>query len=98
MACGCPLQGRRLPRQDRHRSHLHAVAETFTNTDFDFGTLEHRLRELAFLNSGVKHHCWPTGAASTIRSVTLHYEGGLEAFVRYLDRSKKPAARMIRSS
>ncbi|MGA8759201.1 MAG: DNA topoisomerase (ATP-hydrolyzing) subunit B [Stellaceae bacterium] len=62
--------------------------ETFTNTDFDFTTLEHRLRELAFLNSGV------TLVLSDLRgiepkSVTLHFEGGLEAFARYLDRSKQ---------
>ncbi len=62
--------------------------ETFTNTEFDFTTLEHRLRELAFLNSGV------TLVLSDLRgvepkSVTLHFEGGLEAFVRYLDRSKQ---------
>src|SRR5216683_2635703 len=62
--------------------------QTFTNTEFDFTTLEHRLRELAFLNSGV------TLVLSDLRgvepkSVTLHFEGGLEAFVRYLDRSKQ---------
>src|SRR6266852_2251808 len=62
--------------------------QTFTNTEFDFTTLEHRLRELAFLNSGV------TLVLSDLRgvepkSVTLHFEGGLEAFVKYLDRSKQ---------
>ena len=61
--------------------------QTFTKTEFDFATLEHRLRELAFLNSGV------TIVLSDLRGVekketTLHYEGGLEAFVRYLDRAK----------
>ncbi|MGA7264040.1 MAG: ATP-binding protein, partial [Stellaceae bacterium] len=62
--------------------------ETFSKTEFDFTTLEHRLRELAFLNSGV------TLVLSDLRgvepkTVTLHFEGGLEAFVRYLDRSKQ---------
>jgi DNA gyrase subunit B len=62
--------------------------ETFTKTEFDFTTLEHRLRELAFLNSGV------TLLLSDLRgvepkTVTLHFEGGLEAFVRYLDHSKQ---------
>jgi len=62
--------------------------ETFSKTEFDFATLEHRLRELAFLNSGV------TLVLSDLRgvepkTVTLHFEGGLEAFVRYLDRSKQ---------
>ncbi len=62
--------------------------DTFTMTEFDYGTLEHRLRELAFLNSGVrilltdKRH-------SDIRQEELRYDGGLEAFVAYLDRAKK---------
>ena len=61
--------------------------ETFGMTEFDFGTLEHRLRELAFLNSGV----WLTLTDNRHveqRSVDLHYEGGIEAFVQYLDRNK----------
>jgi len=64
-------------------------AETFTMTEFDYGTLEHRLRELAFLNSGVrilltdKRH-------SDVKQEEMLYDGGLEAFVSYLDRAKKP--------
>lgn len=64
--------------------------ETFKGVvDFDYATLERRLRELAFLNSGVRI------VLSDARGVEpkveeLHYEGGLEAFVRYLDRAKKP--------
>ncbi len=64
-------------------------SETFTMTEFDYGTLEHRLRELAFLNSGVrilltdKRH-------SDVRQEEMVYDGGLEAFVSYLDRAKKP--------
>jgi DNA gyrase subunit B len=62
--------------------------QTFGNTEFDFTTLEHRLRELAFLNSGI------TLVLNDLRgvepkSVRLHFEGGLEAFARYLDRSKQ---------
>ena len=61
--------------------------ETFTKTVFDFATLEHRLRELAFLNSGVR--LFLTDArGSEDKTVELHYEGGLEAFVTWLDRSK----------
>src|SRR5215204_5206833 len=57
--------------------------------EFDFATLEHRLRELAFLNSGV------TIVLSDMRHAVekreeLRYEGGVEAFVRYLDRNKTP--------
>jgi DNA gyrase subunit B len=61
--------------------------EIFTKTEFDFGTLEHRLRELAFLNSGVFLRL--TDARHTEnKTVDLHYEGGIEAFVKYLDRTK----------
>lgn len=65
--------------------------ETFKGvTDFDFATLERRLRELAFLNSGVRILLEDNRGVEP-RIEELHYEGGLEAFVRYLDRSKKPA-------
>jgi DNA gyrase subunit B len=64
-------------------------SETFTMIDFDFGTLEHRLRELAFLNSGVRI-LLADRRHSDAKELELFYEGGLEAFVRYLDRSKKP--------
>jgi DNA gyrase subunit B len=62
--------------------------ETFTMTEFDFGTLEHRLRELAFLNSGVYLQLVDARHSET-KTVDLHYEGGIEAFVQYLDRSKQ---------
>src|SRR5205823_2121617 len=63
--------------------------ETFTMVEFDFATLEHRLRELAFLNSGVtivlsdKRH-------AVEKREEMRYEGGVEAFVKYLDRNKSP--------
>ncbi|MFD1697113.1 DNA topoisomerase (ATP-hydrolyzing) subunit B [Roseibium aestuarii] len=63
--------------------------ETFTKTEFDFATLEHRLRELAFLNSGVRIRLSDKRGADE-RVEELFYEGGLEAFVRYLDRAKHP--------
>ncbi len=62
---------------------------TFTKTEFDFGTLEHRLRELAFLNSGVRIVLIDKRHADE-KKVELWYEGGLIEFVRYLDRAKKP--------
>jgi DNA gyrase subunit B len=73
--------------------------QTFTMTEFDFATLEHRLRELAFLNSGV------TIVLSDMRHAVekredMRYEGGVEEFVRYLDRNKNsliPAPVMIKA-
>ena len=62
-------------------------SSTFTMKDFDFGTLEHRLRELAFLNSGVALRLVDARHVED-RTVEMHYEGGLEAFVAYLDRSR----------
>ncbi|KAB0682812.1 DNA topoisomerase (ATP-hydrolyzing) subunit B [Aureimonas leprariae] len=64
-------------------------SDTFTKTEFDYGTLEHRLRELAFLNSGVNILLADKRHADEKRT-ELFYEGGLEAFVRYLDRARKP--------
>ena len=63
--------------------------ETFTMIEFDYATIEHRLRELAFLNSGVRIVLTDARRAEVKRE-ELHYEGGLEAFVRYLDRTKTP--------
>jgi len=64
-------------------------AETFKITEFDFDTLEHRFRELAFLNSGVRL-ILADARHEERRQVELHYEGGISAFVRYLDRAKTP--------
>ena len=64
-------------------------SETFTMVEFDFDTLERRLRELAFLNSGVRIFLTDHRHAD-IREVTLHYDGGLVEFVKYIDQSKKP--------
>jgi DNA gyrase subunit B len=69
--------------------------ETFKFIEFDFDTLEHRLRELAFLNSGVNIHLIDRRpdkieAGLDERKSVLYYEGGISAFVEYLDRNKKP--------
>ncbi len=61
--------------------------ETFSKTDFDYHTLEHRLRELAFLNSGAEIVLVDSRHADEKREV-MHYDGGLAAYVRYLDRSR----------
>ena len=66
-----------------------ASTETFTNVEYDLPTLEHRLRELAFLNSGVNILLSDMRHAVEQR-IELFYEGGVEEFVKYLDRNKKP--------
>jgi DNA gyrase subunit B len=66
-----------------------ASTETFTMVEYDYATLEHRLRELAFLNSGVRIILTDKRHAEHKRE-ELMYEGGVEAFVRYLDRAKSP--------
>ncbi|MEO8317910.1 MAG: DNA topoisomerase (ATP-hydrolyzing) subunit B, partial [Bradyrhizobium sp.] len=63
---------------------------TFTKTEFDFATIEHRLRELAFLNSGVRILLSDHRGVEP-KDVELYYEGGIQAFVRYLDRTKQAA-------
>jgi len=65
------------------------AATTFTMVEFDFKTLEHRLRELAFLNSGVRIVLRDLRHPEKVE-VELHYEGGLAEFVRYLDSAKTP--------
>src|SRR5882672_5828470 len=62
---------------------------TFTMVEFDFATLEHRLRELAFLNSGINIVLSDKRHAVEKRE-EMRYEGGIEEFVRYLDRNKAP--------
>ncbi|MBN9562345.1 MAG: DNA topoisomerase (ATP-hydrolyzing) subunit B [Alphaproteobacteria bacterium] len=62
---------------------------TFTKTEYDFAVLERRLRELAFLNSGLKIVLSDERHAPAQR-VEMHYDGGLIAFVEWLDRAKSP--------
>ncbi|MEA3049971.1 MAG: gyrase subunit, partial [Sphingomonadales bacterium] len=62
-------------------------AETFKITEFDWDRLEHRFRELAFLNSGVRL-VLTDARHEEEREIELFYEGGIAAFVRYLDRTK----------
>ena len=61
--------------------------DTFKIIDFDFDKLEHRFRELAFLNSGVRLLLTDARHAEP-KSVELYYEGGIAAFVKYLDAAK----------
>lgn len=65
-----------------------ASTNTFKNVlEFDFDKLEHRYRELAFLNSGVRI-LLRDNRHSDVKEHDLYYEGGIGAFVRYLDRNK----------
>ena len=76
-----------------------ASSETFKNIEYDFATLEHRLRELAFLNSGV-HIALSDMRHAVEKREEMHYDGGVEEFVKYLDRNKKaivPMPIMVRS-
>jgi DNA gyrase subunit B len=76
-----------------------ASPETFTNVEYDFATLEHRLRELAFLNSGVNIVLSDMRHAVEKRE-EMRYVGGVEEFVKYLDRNKKamvPTPIMVRA-
>jgi DNA gyrase subunit B len=73
--------------------------KTFTMVEFDFATLEHRLRELAFLNCGVAIVLSDQRHAVEKRE-EMKYEGGVEAFVKFLDRNKTaliPAPIMIKA-
>ena len=64
-----------------------ASTDTFSNLEYSFEILEKRLRELAFLNSGVKIILIDERPAE-FRKAELFYEGGVKEFVKYLDRSK----------
>ncbi|MCI2394727.1 DNA topoisomerase (ATP-hydrolyzing) subunit B [Aliiroseovarius sediminis] len=64
-----------------------ASTQTFANLDYQFKTLENRLRELSFLNSGVRIIIEDERPAEKLHT-ELHYEGGVKEFVKYLDRSK----------
>ncbi|MDX2318642.1 MAG: DNA topoisomerase (ATP-hydrolyzing) subunit B [Hyphomicrobiaceae bacterium] len=63
--------------------------ETFTMVDFDYATLEHRLRELAFLNSGVRIILTDDRGVEP-KVEDMLYDGGLRAYVKFLDRTKHP--------
>ncbi len=66
---------------------FYPAKEIFTRIDFDYATLEYRLRELAFLNSGVRINLKDL-RAQNLQETEFCYDGGTEAFVKYLDKSK----------
>lgn len=63
--------------------------KVFSNLEFDYATLEHRLRELAFLNSGTRIHLIDARGVET-ENKEFYYEGGIEEFVNFLDRANTP--------
>ena len=63
--------------------------EIFETTFFDFATLEHRLREMAFLNKGIKI-IFKDEREGQKRSETFHYEGGIKEFVKFQNQNKTP--------
>ncbi|MFL2819047.1 MAG: DNA topoisomerase (ATP-hydrolyzing) subunit B [Candidatus Puniceispirillales bacterium] len=68
--------------------------ETFTKCNFDYQTLEHRIRELAFLNSGV-HIDLIDQRETDEKKVSFFYEGGLKAYIDYLNRSRNAIHEVI---
>ncbi len=81
--------GKAAPGQKGTRVTFLPSPATFKIVEFDFEKLEHRYRELAFLNSGVR--LFLTDARhEEPRTIELYYEGGIAAFVKYLDRAKTP--------
>lgn len=66
---------------------FHPSSETFSNIVFNFDTLEHRMRELAFLNSGVYLRL-TDNRSSEPKNVEFKYEGGIKEFVKYINSSK----------
>ncbi|HEX5619367.1 MAG TPA: DNA topoisomerase (ATP-hydrolyzing) subunit B [Solirubrobacteraceae bacterium] len=69
-------------------------AEVFETLDFDFATLEQRLRETAFLTRGLRISI-KDDRGSGDRSAEFHYEGGIEDFVTYLNENKDPIQRKV---
>ena len=88
---GEPLAPLRVvgPQAERRGTELTFMPsiDVFTKTEFSCAVLEHRLRELAFLNSGVHITLRDLRVEPPVTEV-LHYEGGVEAFVRWIDRAK----------
>ena len=82
-----PDNGKGQPKKGTRVTFL-ASTDTFKNVnEYDFDKLEHRYRELAFLNSGVRILLRDL-RGETVKEHDLYYEGGIAAFVKYLDRNK----------
>lgn len=68
--------------------------ETFKNIEFNFATLEHRLRELSFLNSGVRI-IFKDERSVEAKEIEFLYDGGVKAYVEYIDRNKTPVHKAV---
>ena len=68
---------------------FHPDPEIFEETVFDFNTLKHRFREIAFLTKGLKIIARDK-REEELKEVTFHYEGGIREFVQYLNKSTTP--------
>jgi DNA gyrase subunit B len=73
---------------------FHPSLQTFSNIDFIFGTLENRIREMAFLNSGV-YIVLKDLRSEEEAAVEFKYDGGTQEFVKYLDKSKTAVHQII---
>jgi DNA gyrase subunit B len=83
------LLGPSTPEQRGTTITFHPDSTIFETTAWDFDTLQNRLRELAFLNAGV-HITFRDERADALREETYHYEGGVEEFVRFVNRGRAP--------
>lgn len=78
----------KIGESDNHGTNVYFKPDTeiFEELDFDYDTLAQRLRELAFLNKGVKINLIDK---RTEKTEEFHYEGGIKSFVAYLNRNKE---------
>jgi DNA gyrase subunit B len=75
-------------RKTGSRTMFKPDAEIFEEMDFHYDTLEHRLREMAFLNKGIKITLKDEREGQK-RQETFHYEGGIKEFVRHMNKNKE---------